>query len=83
MPVMKLFVPVSLIFCCIRNWFATVAWTVGMPGMELNFLLHQELVCDGRVDCKNARDEVDCLLLAPETQGLVNFRPALSSSSGM
>jgi hypothetical protein len=53
-----------------------------MAGMKLNFLLYQELVCDGRVDCKNARDEVDCLLLAPETQGLVNFRPALSSSSG-
>jgi len=34
MPVMKLFVPVDIIFCCNRNWFATVAWTVRMPGMR-------------------------------------------------
>ncbi len=28
--------------------------------MKLNFLLYQELVGDGRVDCKNAQDEVIC-----------------------
>jgi hypothetical protein len=57
MPGMKLFVLVSLIFCCVRSWFAMVAWTVRMPGIKLNFLLYQELVYDGRVDCRNARDE--------------------------
>jgi hypothetical protein len=54
---MKVFVPVDIIFCCNRNWFATVTWTVRMPGMKLNFLLYQELVCDSRMDCRNAWDE--------------------------